>query len=126
MSKFNNANNFQTVIELLYEEIKTFRTEHKEEYRHLEEIITNQSAEIGQHSEQLVKLIHTVHGNGNKGLVERIDLIEKKQTEFAEKFENIETKEKIKAAILGLICTVCSALGGIIAYAISIYSNLNK
>ena len=31
MSKFNNANNFQTIVELLYEEIKTFRSETREE-----------------------------------------------------------------------------------------------
>lgn len=126
MSKFNNANSFQTVVELLYEEIKTFRNEHKEEYRHLEQAINNQSTMLTGHSEQLVKLVQIVHGDGNQGLVERIDLIEKTQKEFAEKFTAIETREKIRAAILGAICALCSSIGGIITYVISIYTSMQK
>ena len=126
MSKFNNANNFQTVVELLYEEIKTFRNEHKDEYRHLEDTISNQSSILSEHTTQLVKLVQTVHGDGNQGLVERIDKIEKMQKEFEEKFTAIETKEKIRAAVLGIICALCSSIGGIITYIVAIYTSLHK
>lgn len=126
MSKFNNANNFQTIVELLYEEIKTFRSETREENKHIEKVLENQSNILAAHSEQMIKLVQIIHGDGNKGLIDRINSLEKMQEEFIHKFNAIETKEKIRAAVLGVVCALCSAAGGVITYAISVYSSFHK
>lgn len=124
MAKFNSNTNFQTVVELLYEELKTFRLESKEENQRIEMSMAEQSRTLQSHTEQLIKLIQLVHGNGNKGLIDRIEDLEKSQEEFSKKFQDIETKEKIRAAVLGVICALCSSLGGIITYVVSIYTSL--
>lgn len=124
MAKFNSSTNFQTVVELLYEELKTFRAESREENQRMEQTMAEQSKTLQSHTEQLIKLIQLIHGNGNKGLLDRIDSLEKTQEEFAKKFRDIETKEKIRAAVLGVICALCSSLGGILTYVVSIYTSL--
>ena len=123
MPKFDNPHD---MLELFYDEFKTFRSENRENYRKLEDVISTQNTILNTHSEQLIKLVHTVHGNGTKGLVDRINAIEENQKAFASKFTDIETREKIRAAILGVTCAVCSSVGGIIAYVVSIYTSLHK
>ena len=114
------------VVELLYDEFKTFRQENKEDYRRLNQVLDRQNQILVDHSEKLLELVHTVHGNGTKGLIARIDEIENTQKDFAQKFNDIETREKIRTAVLGAICALCSSLGGIIAYILSIYFALNR
>ena len=123
MAKFNNSHD---VAELLYEELKTFHHESRDDYKRLETILADQKDMLVAHSEQLVKLTQTIHGDGNKGLIDRIDTIEKVQAEFAQKLANIETKEKIRAAVLGVVCALCSSIGGIITYIVSVYISINK
>lgn len=114
------------MMELLFDEIRTFHSENRNDYKHIEEILSSQKDMLMAHSEQLVKLTQTIHGDGNKGLIDRINAIEKVQTEFAAKFASIETKEKVRAAVLGVICALCSSIGGIITYIISIYISTGK
>lgn len=114
------------VVELLYDEFKTFHQENKEDYRRLNQVLDRQNQILIDHSEKLLELVHTVHGNGTKGLIARIDEIENTQKDFAQKFNDIETREKIRTAVLGAICALCSSLGGIIAYILSIYFALNR
>lgn len=126
MSKFNNSNNFQTIIELLYEEIKTFRSETREENKHIEQVLESQSKILASHSEQMIKLMQIIHGDGNKGLIDRINALEQLQSKFSEKFAAIETREKIRATVLGMVCALCSSIGGVITYIISLYMSFTK
>jgi deferrochelatase/peroxidase EfeB len=129
MAKYNNNNGSHgssDIINLLFEELKSFRSENREDYKKLENVLTDQNRILDSHSEQLIRLAQTVHGNGNKGLVDRIDDIEKTQKAFAEKIADIETREKVRAAVLGAICAVCSSIGGVITYLVSVYISIHK
>ncbi len=124
MTKHNESQD--RIIELLYDEFKTFRAENREDYQKLNETLNYQNQVLTDHSEKLVRLTHTIHGNGTKGLITRIDDIESNQKEFSKKFTEIETREKIRTAVLGAICALCSSLGGVITYILSIYLAINK
>lgn len=129
MARYNDPHSShvsQEMAELLFEELRTFHNENRNDYKHLESILSEQRNMLVSHSEQLIKLTQTIHGDGNKGLIDRIDAIEKVQAEYAEKFANIETREKVRAAILGVVCALCSSIGGIITYIISVYISVNK
>lgn len=129
MARYSNDHNSHVsheMVELLFDEIRTFHAENRTDYKHLEEILSDQKSLLITHSEQLIKLTQTIHGDGNKGLIDRINTIEKVQAEFAAKFASIETKEKVRAAVLGVICALCSSIGGIITYIISLYVSVGK
>lgn len=124
MVKYREAQD--KIIELLYDEFKTFRTENREDCQKLSDSLTHQNQILTDHSEKLIELIHTIHGNGTKGLIARINDIETNQKDFVKKFTEIETRERVRTAVLGAICALCSSLGGIIAYILSLYFALNK
>ena len=90
--------------------------------------VETQNRALLEHTEELIKLTQTVYGNGsgNTGVLARLDQIEKNQKEFREKFLKIETQEKVRSAVLGAICALCSSVGGIITYFISVYISLSK
>ena len=126
MARYSGSHNPTDVVELLFEELRTFRAETREDYKQLNQAIAEQNRMISTHSEQMVELIQIIHGNGNKGLVDRISALEKNQEEFKQKFADIETREKVRAAVLGVICAICSSIGGIITYLVSLYFSIGK
>lgn len=138
MSRYSE-NAIQSLIEILhedfksfraevYEDFRSFRSENKEGQKHLESVLETQNRALLEHTQELIKLTQTVYGNGNgnTGVLARLDQIEKNQKEFKEKFLKIETQEKIRSAVLGAICALCSSIGGIITYFISVYISLSK
>lgn len=124
MARFNGSHSSHEVAELLFEELRTFHKESREDYQHLESILEDQRDMLISHSEKLVKLTEVIEGN--KGIVERLNAVEKMQEQFASKFSEIETKEKVRAAVLGVICALCSSIGGIATYLVSVYISLHK
>ena len=114
------------LIELFYEEFKHFRTESKDSDQTLRKSIEDQSKLLLNHTEQLIKLAHIINGEGTKGLVARVESLERASKTVEKKISRLETQDKIRVAVLGAICTVCSTLGGIIAYCISVYIALHK
>lgn len=121
-----NRRSADSIIELLYDEFKIFRTESKEDIRTLREAIETKNRILEEHTEQLIKLNHTIHGNGTKGLADRLQDLEKAYQSLTEEVREIKTKEKIKECVLGVICAICSTVGGILAYALSVYLNFIK
>lgn len=119
-----NGNNSGDFSELLFQEIRDFRKENREDYNQIQETLAAQKEVLSEHSVALQQLTEVIHGNGNKGVIDRIEELEKAQHMFEDKFSEIETKEKIRAAILGVICAICSAVGGVITYMISVYISL--
>lgn len=124
MARFNSSHSSHEGAELLFEELRTFHKESREDYQHLESILEDQRNMLISHSEKLVKLTEVIEGN--KGIVERLNAVEKMQEQFASKFSEIETKEKVRAAVLGVICALCSSVGGIATYLVSVYISLHK
>ena len=124
MARFNSSHSSHEVAELLFEELRTFHKESREDYQHLESILEDQKDMLISHSEKLVKLTEVIEGN--KGIVERLNAVEKTQEQFAAKFTEIETRDKVRAAILGVICALCSSVGGIVTYLVSVYISLHK
>lgn len=114
------------VIELLFEEFKHFRNECKDDSQATRKSIEDQSKLLLNHTEQLIKLSHVLNGNGTKGLISRIEELESYNEIVKRKFTKIETTAKVRAAVLGFICAVCSVLGGVITYCISLYIALHK
>lgn len=107
------------VLNLLYEELMAFRTELREDNKILQDSLESTNATLCNHTEQLIKLSHTL--NGTNGIVSRLSEVELTQKQLAAEVLEIKTKERIRNAVICAICTLGSAIGGAFTWCLSMY-----